>query len=58
MSVLVGAMANRPPFRSSKMAAKTLGASNAGKQNQSIVPSTATSAIVRRSPMTPWFSMG
>src|SRR6478735_6109511 len=36
----------------------TLGASNRGGQNQSIVPSVATSATVCMSPITPWFSIG
>jgi hypothetical protein len=42
-----------PPFWSSKMAAKTLGESKKGTQNQSIEPFMPTSAAVRMLPMMP-----
>ena len=45
--------AKRPPRRSSSSDANTLGESKRGQQNQSIVPSVATSAAVCRSPMSP-----
>ena len=37
---------------------ESLGESNRGAQNQSIDPSSATSAAVCRSPMSPWSAMG
>ena len=53
-----GAMRNRPPRSASSNDANTLGASNRGTQNQSIVPSVATSAAVWRSPISPWSEIG
>ena len=41
---VTGANAKRPPRRSSSSDANTLGESKRGQQNQSIVPSVATSA--------------
>ena len=52
-----GANAKRPPRRSSSSDAKTLGESNRGQQNQSIVPSVATRATLCRSPIIPWSAM-
>jgi hypothetical protein len=43
---VTGANAKRPPRRSSSRDANTLGESNRGQQNQSIVPSAATSAAL------------
>ena len=57
-SVRVGASRNSPPRSASSIEAKMLGASKRPGQNQSTVPSVATRATVRRSPMTPWSSMG
>ena len=48
-----GARENRPPPRSSSSEAKTLGESNRGQQNQSMVPSMATRAALWRSPINP-----
>jgi hypothetical protein len=53
-----GQIWKRPPFSLSRIEPNTLGASNRGGQNQSIVPSVATSATVCMSPITPWFSIG
>jgi hypothetical protein len=41
-----------PPRPESRRDANAAGESNRGRQHQSIVPSVATSATVRRSPMT------
>jgi hypothetical protein len=46
-------MEKDPPFLSSRMAAKTLGESKAGKQYQSMDPFIPTRAAVRMLPMTP-----
>jgi hypothetical protein len=54
---VTGAKAQRPPRRSSSRDANTLGESNRGQQNQSIVPSVATSAAVWRSPISPCSAM-
>src|SRR3712207_8849200 len=40
-----------PPFSSSRIAAKTVGESNVGRHNQSMVPSVPMSAAVCRSPI-------
>jgi hypothetical protein len=53
-----GATRKKPPRSASRSAAKTLGESKLGQQYQSIVPSTATSATVWRSPMTPCSAIG
>ena len=47
-------MRKRPPPLASSSDAKTLGESKRGAQNQSMVPSVATSAAVCRSPISPW----
>jgi hypothetical protein len=54
----IGAIRKLPPLRSSRIAAKTLGESKAGRQHQSIEPSVPTSATVCMSPMMPYDSMG
>lgn len=46
-------MAKRPPFSSSRMAAKTLGESRWGRHIQSMEPSDPTSAAVWRFPIMP-----
>ncbi len=46
-------MLKRPPLRSSRMAANTLGESKCGRQSQSIDPFMPTSAAVRILPMIP-----
>src|SRR2546421_10724541 len=51
-------MRNRSLRSASRIAPKTLGESNRGQQNQSIVPSVPTSATVCRSPITPWSAIG
>ena len=48
-----GEILKRPPFLSSRIAAKTLGESKCGKQSQSIDPSIPTSATLCMSPMIP-----
>ena len=48
-----GAIVKCPPWSASSSAAKTLGASNRGVQNQSTQPSVVTSAAVCRSPIRP-----
>jgi K+ transporter len=47
------AILKKPPFFSSRIAAKMLGESKCGRQHQSIEPSMPTSATVCRSPTTP-----
>src|SRR5215469_7207358 len=46
-------MLKYPPLSASSREANTLGESNRGQQNQSMVPSAATSAAVCRSPISP-----
>jgi hypothetical protein len=57
-SLVFAAMRNRPPFRSSRIDAKTDGESKWGRHSQSIDPSVPIRAAVWRSPMTPWCSIG
>ena len=57
-SVSIGATWKNPPCRRSSKAAKMLGESNRGAQNQSMVPSVDTSATVCKSPMSPCAAIG
>ena len=58
LAIATGAMRKKPPRSASSSAPKTLGESKLGQQYQSMVPSTATSATVYRSPITPCSAIG
>jgi hypothetical protein len=49
---------NDPPRCRSRILANTLGESKRGQQNQSILPSTHTSAAVCKSPISAWSAIG
>ncbi len=53
-----GAIRKYPPRSRSSSAANTLGESNRGQQNQSMLPPVVTSAAVCRSPISPCSAIG